>query len=395
MNKDESVPIVAVESTSNASVKTARKKAVTAKKPAKAVKSSLGKGSARATKVKPVAPKSKREFPHYSLEEARKIPDIIKNVNMGNPWAPGEIVNALGVGKGNNFFYLTTASRDYGFTVGTRDTNKIELTELGRLLVYPKSATEAYSSIVSGFRNVELFQRVYDYYQGENLPDIQYLKNTLKTEFGIAESLQDEFYTLYQTNLAYMKSQGTELDVSSGNAQTHFSGQAGNTSIILGESKNAGHLIAFVAMPFSEKSKEHATGYFDEVLKHLITPAAVKANFNARTAKKAGSEVIQSTIVNDLDTADLVIVDLTEHNPNVLFELGMRIAFNKPVCLIRAKGTAPIFDIDHMLRVYDYNPSLWASTLLTDVPALSEFITETWKNKDTERSYLNILRENK
>ncbi|NDP38606.1 MAG: hypothetical protein GZ093_07625 [Rhodoferax sp.] len=164
---------------------------------------------------------------------------------------------------------------------------------------------------------------------------------------------------------------------------------------MLGESKNAGHLIAFVAMPFSEKSKEHATGYFDEVLKHLITPAAVKANFNARTAKKAGSEVIQSTIVNDLDTADLVIVDLTEHNPNVLFELGMRIAFNKPVCLIRAKGTAPIFDIDHMLRVYDYNPSLWASTLLTDVPALSEFITETWKNKDTERSYLNILRENK
>lgn len=62
----------------------------------------------------------------------------------------------------------------------------------------------------------------------------------------------------------------------------------------------------------------------------------MKAGFNAKTAK-AGSEVIQSTIVNDLDAADLVIVDLTEHNPNVLFELGMRIAFSKPVCLIRAK----------------------------------------------------------
>ena len=148
-------------------------------------------------------------------------------------------------------------------------------------------------------------------------------------------------------------------------------------------------------MPFSEKTSAYPKGYFDEVLKHLITPAAVKANFTATTAKKAGSEVIQSTIVNDLDAADLVIVDLTEHNPNVLFELGMRIAFNKPVCLILAKGTPAIFDIDHMLRVYDYNPCLWQSTLAIDVPALSEHISETWKSKGKDRSYLSILRENK
>ncbi len=145
---------------------------------------------------------------------------------------------------------------------------------------------------------------------------------------------------------------------------------------------------------FSEKTSNYPHGYFDEVLKHLITPSAVKAGFNAKTAKKAGSEVIQSTIVNDLDAADLVIVDLTEHNPNVLFELGMRIAFSKPVCLIRAKGTAPIFDIDHMLRVYDYNPCLWPSTLESDIPQLSEHIKETWINR-RERSYLDILRENK
>jgi hypothetical protein len=78
-----------------------------------------------------------------------------------------------------------------------------------------------------------------------------------------------------------------------------------------------------------------------------------------------------------------------------LFELGMRIAFNKPVCLIRAKGTPAIFDIDHMLRVYDYNPCLWQSTLEINAPALSEHISETWKNKGKDRSYLSILRENK
>jgi len=308
---------------------------------------------------------------------------------------PRDIASALEMGIGNNFFYLTASSRDYGLTVGTRDTAKIEIGEIGQRFAYPKSPEEEYDAVKDAFLNVELFKKVFEYYQGQNLPEIQYLKNTLKTEFGVDESLQDEFYNLYQKNLKYINDIKVKTGVSEEKEIETKSTTSSGASIILGESKNSGDLIAFVAMPFSEKTSSYSKGYFDEVLKHLITPAAVQANFNAKTAKKAGSEVIQSTIVNDLDSADLVIVDLTEHNPNVLFELGMRIAFNKPVCLIRAKGTAPIFDIDHMLRVYDYNPCLWPSTLEQDIPALSEHISETWKSKDKERSYLNLLRENK
>ena len=336
-------------------------------------------------------PKAKRAFPRYSIEDTRKIAEALKQFNAGNPWSPKEIAAAGKMGVGDSFFYLTAGSRDYGFTLGTREAEKIELTDLGRKIVYPKSPEEESSAIHDAFRNIELFKNVFDYYQGQNLPEIQYLKNTLKTEFGVDENLQDDFYNIYQKNLNYLKSKSsapTQLVES----QTISSG---SSTIILGESSNSGKVTAFVAMPFSEKTSAYPKGYFDEVLKHLITPAAVKANFTATTAKKAGSEVIQSTIVNDLDAADLVIVDLTEHNPNVLFELGMRIAFNKPVCLILAKGTPAIFDIDHMLRVYDYNPCLWQSTLAIDVPALSEHISETWKSKGKDRSYLSILRENK
>ncbi|PAW12821.1 hypothetical protein CKJ89_39760, partial [Klebsiella pneumoniae] len=53
---------------------------------------------------------------------------------------------------------------------------------------------------------------------------------------------------------------------------------------MLGESQGQSKLIAFVAMPFSEKTSNYPHGYFDEVLKHLITPSAVKAGFNAKTA---------------------------------------------------------------------------------------------------------------
>ncbi|MCU5775855.1 nucleoside 2-deoxyribosyltransferase [Erwiniaceae bacterium BAC15a-03b] len=344
-------------------------------------------------KRSPQAAKPKREFPLYSLDECRKIADALKEFNAGNPWSPAEIAKALnlGTGKSTSFYYLTAAARDYGLTTGTRDSQKIDLTDLGRSVVYPKSPLEQAGGVLSSFLNVELFKKVYEYYQGKNLPEIEYLKNTLKTEFGIDDSLQDDFYKIYQKNLNYVRTNQGDTSEAVSNNLPHYQS---DSSIVLGESKTPGKLVAFVAMPFSEKTSSYANGYFDEVLKHLITPAAVKAGFTAKTAKKAGSEVIQSTIVNDLDAADLVIVDLTEHNPNVLFELGMRIAFNKPVCLIRAKGTAPIFDIDHMLRVYDYNPCLWTSTIEIDIPNLSEHIRETWANK-SERSYLTILRENK
>lgn len=359
------------------------------KVPASKAKRSTKKVGAKRTRIAASTNKPKRTFPQYTIEECRAIGETIKRLNAGNPWNPAEIAAALEMGQGNNFFYLTAGSRDYGLTVGTRDTDRIELSELGRRLMYPKSAKEEAEATSEAIRNVELFKKVLDYYQGQNLPDIQYLKNTLKTEFGVEEQFQDAFYDIYQKNLSYLKSKGAVTSSVGGSTIDEGS------SIILGESSDAGSLVAFVAMPFSERTSNYPKGYFDEVLKHLITPAAVQAKFNARTAKKAGSEVIQSTIVNDLDSADLVIVDLTEHNPNVLFELGMRIAFNKPVCLIRATGTAPIFDIDHMLRVYDYDSCLWSSTLEIDIPALTEHISATWKNKDKDRSYLKILRENK
>jgi hypothetical protein len=112
-----------------------------------------------------------------------------------------------------------------------------------------------------------------------------------------------------------------------------------------------------------------------------------------RTAKRHGSEVIQSTIVNELLQADLVLADLTEHNPNVLFELGMRMNEDKAVALVRAKGTGPIFDVDNMLRVEEYNPNLWPSTVQVDIPKIMEHVKVTWERKGLDRTFMGILRE--
>jgi nucleoside 2-deoxyribosyltransferase len=102
--------------------------------------------------------------------------------------------------------------------------------------------------------------------------------------------------------------------------------------------------------------------------------------------------MIQSTIINDLIEADLVIADLTEHNPNVMFELGVRMVQDKPVVLMKAEGTGPLFDVDNMLRVFEYSPNLWQTTVEKDMPNLRDFIKGAWENRDPKKSYMNILR---
>jgi len=95
--------------------------------------------------------------------------------------------------------------------------------------------------------------------------------------------------------------------------------------------------------------------------------------------------------VNQLLKADLAVADLTDHNPNVLFELGICIAKELPVALIRAEGTKPIFDVDHMLRVFNYNPALWQSSLKKDLPKLADHIKAAWENRSLHPNYMQIV----
>lgn len=109
------------------------------------------------------------------------------------------------------------------------------------------------------------------------------------------------------------------------------------------------------------------------------------------TARREDSDIIHHTIINQLLNAELVIADLTDHNPNVLFELGIRLAKEKPVVLIKSKDTGPIFDVDNMMRVYPYDQNLWSTTVEADVKGLTERINGTWENQASSVSYMKIL----
>lgn len=63
------------------------------------------------------------------------------------------------------------------------------------------------------------------------------------------------------------------------------------------------------------------------------------------------SGVIQKRIVQNIYDSDVVVCDVSAKNPNVMFELGMRLAFDKPTIIIKDDKTGYSFDtgvIEHI-----------------------------------------------
>ncbi|MEV8546274.1 hypothetical protein [Streptomyces sp. NPDC051572] len=342
-----------------------------------------------------------RPYPRKPLEEALRIAQAIKEYNGGNPWPPQQVAEALNAGKGSsNFFYLTASSRDFGLTAGTRDSSEISLTPLGRQAAYPSSREDEREALIKAFFSVEIFHRVVDHFNGSKLPEERFLTNTLQTSFGIPPEIHNEFIDLFQKNCRFLGI-GSDFEIGArGTGQTlqvavsSIVTQGERTDLIDSVSETEDP-ICFVIMPFSERDETHPVGFFDEVFEAVFKPAVTAAGFNITTARRQGSDIIHSTIVTELLDADLVLADLTEHNPNVLFELGMRMAEDKPVVLVRAKGTGPIFDVDNMLRVEEYDPNLWTSTVAKDVPRIQAHVIAAWENRDTAQTFLKILRHAK
>lgn len=242
---------------------------------------------------------------------------------------------------------------------------------------------------IEAFFKVENFKQVYDNYNGSELPEEQYVSNALENKFQIPPAQHTEFVEVFKANCKF-------LAIESGLKGVRGVDGVATPSIVdirvLGQPQGKFDKSAFVIMPFAEKGKQvRSNGFFDEVLKSLITPAGNVAGFGVITARREDTDIIHHTIINQLLHADLVVADLTDHNPNVLFELGIRLAKEKPVVLIKSKDTGPIFDVDNMMRVYSYDQNLWSTTVEADVKGLSDRISGTWDKKDTAVSYMQIL----
>jgi len=333
-----------------------------------------------------------RPYPRITLEKSLLVAHAIKDKNGGNPWAADQIAKALGISPKNSLFtYYLLSSKKFGLREGASTTGLVSLTDLGRRIVYSGSPDEELAAKREAFLSVEIFKNVLEHYNGSRLPEMQYLGNTLESKFRLDPKFHQEFSDLFRQNCDFV-GLGSATPTST---RAEASGSKQSDVIVLGEPKMKTGLVCFVIMPFVEKTTSYSAGFFEEVLNSLIIPAARDAGFEVKTANRQGSDIIHSTIVNEILDADLCICDLTEHNPNVLFELGMRLAHDKPVALIHAEGTPRVFDVDNVVRVLPYKKELWRTTIQKDLPDLTSHIKATWEKRETGESYYRLLRKMK
>jgi len=87
-------------------------------------------------------------------------------------------------------------------------------------------------------------------------------------------------------------------------------------------------------MPISEIdgcSAEH----WEDVL-NILCEAIDEAGFKANLVSSSSDVgVIQKRIIQNLYNNPIVVCDVSGKNPNVMFELGMRLAFDKPTIIIK------------------------------------------------------------
>jgi len=143
----------------------------------------------------------------------------------------------------------------------------------------------------------------------------------------------------------------------------------------------------FVIMPISDTAG-YDIGHFNRVFNHLIEPACKKAGFKAvRADQTSKSNLIVLDILKKIMGSEMVLCDLSSNNPNVLYELGIRQAFDKKTVLIKDKKTSKIFDIDGIRRC-EYDESLRIDTVEVEIAGIATTLTETYDNKQKDGNSL-------
>lgn len=143
----------------------------------------------------------------------------------------------------------------------------------------------------------------------------------------------------------------------------------------------------FVVMPISD-SEDYDTGHFGRVYSHLIKPACVAAGYEViRADDVRNTNFIILDILKRIISAEIVVVDLSSKNPNVMYELGIRQAFDLPVVLVKDRRTERVFDIQG-LRTIDYDESLRIDAVARDLNNITNALKETADKHDHDSSSL-------
>lgn len=151
-------------------------------------------------------------------------------------------------------------------------------------------------------------------------------------------------------------------------------------------------LTCGIIMPIATMSTEYTSDHWSDV-RHILNRAIEKAGFIPRIVSDSEeSTVIHGSIINNIYNDAIVVCDVSHKNANVMFELGMRLAFNKPVVIVKDDKTDYSFDTGN-IQHEPYRKDLRHSTVEKFIDDLSRKITKTYEasQKEEYQSFLSYF----
>ena len=108
----------------------------------------------------------------------------------------------------------------------------------------------------------------------------------------------------------------------------------------------------FVGSPIGDKDTD-IRQRSDDLFDLVIEPALEKYHFEVTRADKFNTVThITSEIIEEIQNCDLCIIDITGHNPNVMYECGRRHETGRPYIMLAQVGEPLPFDINTIRTIF-------------------------------------------
>lgn len=158
----------------------------------------------------------------------------------------------------------------------------------------------------------------------------------------------------------------------------------------MSEQKQKDLPICGIVMPISaiDGCAESHWADVHDILIEAIEDAGFEGNL-VSNADDVG--IIHKRIIQNLYDNPIVVCDVSGKNPNVMFELGMRLAFDKPTVIVKDDKTSYSFDtsaIEHL----EYPRDLRFSKIIEFKQKLAEKISATHKRSTADPQYTTFLK---
>lgn len=148
-----------------------------------------------------------------------------------------------------------------------------------------------------------------------------------------------------------------------------------------------------IIMPIAQMG-DYSADHWQEVKNIIIESTELVDDIKFKTEIVSNSDgeinVIHKNIIQNIYNSSIVICDISGRNPNVLFELGMRLTFDKPTILIKDDATDYLFDtgsIEHL----SYPKDLRFSKIVEFKKQLARRIQLTYQKSIDDPTYSPFL----